>query len=120
MRNPQSVTVFHNKSHIKVCIVGNHYRTLAEFQESGQNLLDGRGVHYHTVINTGQLFNPKRNGNPGIYKSRKTLCDLAILYKHCSNFNDMTGQRGKACGFNIKYHKFPIQALSFTICNHTL
>ena len=119
MRNPQSVTVFHNKSHIKVCIVGNHHRTFAEFQKSGQNLLDGGASITILSLILVSCSIRKGMGTLGFTKVEKDLY-LAILYKHCSNFNDMTGQRGKACGFNIKYHKFPIQALSFTICNHTL
>ena len=92
MFNSQSVTVFHNKSHIKIRIVRNHNRALAEFKEFRKHFLDSRGIHDHTVIDTGQLFNTKRNRYLWIYKCGKTVCNLSVFYQYGTNLYDLTGQ----------------------------
>ena len=120
MLDSQSVTVFHNESHVKVRIMCNHYRPLAEFKEFWQNFFDCRRIHYHAVINACKLFNTERDRYFWVYKRGKTIGNLSVLYQYRANLNNLTGQRREACCLNIKDYKSSIQFLSFSICHHTL
>ena len=119
MLDPQSVAVLHNESHIEICIVCNHHCTLAEFKKFRQNLLDRRGIHDHTVIDTGKLLDTERDRDFRVYKGGKAFCNLTILYQYRTNLNDLAGQGGESGGLDIEDYKSTVQFLTFSIGNHT-
>src|SRR5699024_8076848 len=95
--------------------MSNHHGPAAEFFKSGQNLLNGRCICHHIVINTGKLFYTKRNWNLWIYKLRKTACNLSVFHTYCTNLDNLIFQGGETCGLNIKYYIGILKALSFTV-----
>ena len=100
--------------------MSNHYSPPAEFFKAGQNLLNGRRVCHHIVIDTGKLFDPERNRDPGIYKLRKACGNGPVFHPHSPNFNDLVLQRRKTGGLNVKHHIGIVQALSLTVLNDSL
>ena len=119
-RKPLSFTVFDNKAHIKIRVVSNHHRIPAEFQEFRQYGMNVRGVHDHGIIDAGKLLDPIGNRNLRIYKSGKTICDGAVFHFHRADLDNLTGQRRKSCGLDIKHHKLPIHGLPFTVSDDSL
>ena len=93
IRNPLPFTVFNNKAHIKVRIMGHHHAALTEFQEFRQYFFNGRRIQNHRIIDTGQLFDSERNGHFRVYKGGKTICDLSFFYFYRTDLNDSAGQR---------------------------
>ena len=105
---PLTLTVLNDKTHIKVCIVRDHHRTLTEFQELRKDRLDIRCIHDHRIIDAGQLLDPVRDRYLRIDKSGKTVCDHTLFDTYRTDLNDLTGQRGKSCRLDIKYDKFAV------------
>ena len=117
--NPKVFTVFFNKAHIKFCIVCDHDRVFTKFHKTGQQSFNRFRTCHHTVIDTGQFFNAKRNRDLWIYKFRKSSCDLSILHFDCPDFNNFIRQSRKTGSLNIKDHIFSHQRLSFTVLNNS-
>ena len=117
---PLTLTVLNDKTHIKVCIVRDHHRTLTEFQELRKDRLDIRCIHDHRIIDAGQLLDPVRDRYLRIDKSGKTVCDHTLFDTYRTDLNDLTGQRGKSCRLDIKYDKFAVHRLSLAVGNDPL
>ena len=65
---PLSLTVFDDKTHIKVRIVRYHNRTLTEFQKLRKYCLNIRCIHNHRIIDACQLLDSVRNRYFRVYK----------------------------------------------------
>ena len=59
--NIQPLTVFLDKTHIEIGIMGNHNTSLAEFHKFRKNVCNDRCINHHGIIDRRQLLNPKRN-----------------------------------------------------------
>ena len=92
IRNPLPFTVFNNKAHIKVRIMGHHHAALTEFQEFRQYFLYHRCIQDHGIIDTCQLLNAEWNGHFRVYKGGKTICDLSFFHFYRADLNDPAGQ----------------------------
>ena len=80
--------VFPHKSDVKSDIVSNQHTALRKGQKSWQDLLDRIRFDDHIVGDPRQLCDPVRDRNAGIYKFRKTACDLAVFDPYCAELND--------------------------------
>ena len=81
--------VFYNKAHIKIRIVGYHYRPFAEFHKFRQDRLDIGRVHNHRIVDAGKLLNPVGNRYFRIYKCGKTIRYHAVFHKNRANLDDL-------------------------------
>ena len=95
--------------------MGNHNCALAKFNKLWKQGINGFCPCHHTVIDAGQLFNPKWNRNFWIYKLRKTSSDDSVFHTNRTDFNNLICHCRKSGGFNIKDHVFSSKRLSLTV-----
>ena len=111
IRKALSPAIFHDKTHVKAGIVGHQHTAFAEFQETGQHLLDHGSLHDHGIVDARQLLNLKGNGYIRVHKAGKPLRDLPSLHLHRADLYDPVVHRGKTRGLDIEHHKVRIQVL---------
>ena len=100
--------------------MGHQNGILAKIQKFRQYSFDKRCIHYHTIVNTRQFFNSKRNWYLWIYERRKPVCNFPIYHFYSSDFDNAVADRGKSGRFDIKYHECATEILSLFICNNFL
>ena len=95
--------------------MSHHNGILTEFHELRQHFFYSLFLHNHGIVDTGQLFDFKRNRHSGIDKSRKTVCDHMIFYFYGSDFYDLVALGIKTGCLNIKNNICIRKALSLSI-----
>ena len=101
----QVLTVLVDKADIKRNIMAYKNRVLTELHKLRNNHFPCRSIHYHLIIDTGELLNPVWNRNLRIDKLRESLNDLAVTYLNSTDLDNLILNRRKSCCFYIKYDK---------------
>ena len=118
--NPLQFTILLDETHIESCIMCNHDRPFTEFHKLRKHRPNHRRIHHHTVIDSRQIFNLKRNRHLRIHKSGKTLRNLAIFHTHSADFDDLIHNRRKSGSLQVKDHKGLLQGLFLTVDHNSL
>ena len=117
---PQNLTIMSDKSRIKIRIVGYQNGAFAEIHKSRQDHRNIRGIFHHSVIDTCQLLDFKRNRSFRIDKFTELLRDDTILHLDGTDFDDTVIHRTESRCLNIKNNKGRIQALPSGIRDNIL
>ena len=110
--------IFHDKAHVKICIVGHQHTAPGKLQEAGQGLLHGRRIRNHIVPNPRQLFDLEGDRHLRIDEHRKAVHNLTAADLHRADLYDSVFHRGKARGLNIEHHKILLERLTSVICDN--
>ena len=113
-------TVLFDKAHIKGRVVSHHDCSSGKLQKFRQHLIDGAFIDHHGVIDPGEVFYFKGDGNLRIDKRRKPVGDLSFLHPHGADLDDFVGCGTKSRSFNVKYHKGTVQTLPFAVFHDSL
>ena len=84
--------------------MGYKDRVPHKLQKFGQNHIDFWEWKHHSVVDTRQLLNIKRNRHIWIDKGRKLVRNPSVLHLHRSDLNNLVLLRAESRGFNIKNH----------------
>ena len=107
-----------DKSGIEIRIVGYQNSSFTEFAKPRKNHLNRRRVLYHFIRDAGQLRDPERDRDFGVYEFRKTVDNLPLLHPYRTDFDDLACQVGQTGCLDIKNHIAVLKTLSPAVgCN---
>ena len=95
------------------------YTVLTELKKSRKNILDGIGIHYVAVLDTGKLGNLHGDGDLGINEFGKSVNDLTCRYFDGTDLYYLILGGHKTGGLNIEDHKSILKSLPSFVYNNS-